>query len=57
MIFPRYGMLAIPVGGAAILFVETLLAQWLISHEIPSQTPALAGEMPVESASVLLKNL
>ena len=56
VVFPRYGMLSIPIGGALILSLETLLAQWLISREIPSSAPGFMAELPAEPASLLLKN-
>jgi len=45
LIFPRFGMLSIPIGGAAILMTETLIAQWLISRFIPRTTHSFTSEL------------
>jgi O-antigen/teichoic acid export membrane protein len=36
IIFPRFGILAIPLGGGMVLLAETLIAQFLIQHTIQS---------------------
>jgi O-antigen/teichoic acid export membrane protein len=51
VIFPLYGLLSIPIGGAIILFTETLLAQWLISRAIRPTLTSFPSEIPTGVAT------